>query len=361
MKVYLVGGAVRNKVMGLEPKDLDYVVVDSSTQEMLKLGYCQVGNHFPVFLHPITKAEYALARTEKSCGIGHKDFEFNVESISLEDDLYRRDFTMNAIALAYDDSYIDPFNGINDIKQKIIRHVSNSFIEDPLRVLRGARFAAQYDFTIANETLTLMKDMVKSDMLKTLSVERIKGEFDKALASNQFEIFCHYLFNIGAMDYFRHIGIINMKNIVNCENLNTRTAKIINIAISHSINNNECFINKKLIDTDLYNITHYIHQLITSNFFEMTDVDILKLINHNFKKLLKSIEQNFDLLDKSNVLSNPVFKNKIDFLISILNEFNLLDFSIMMPEEIKQSKINIVNLKRQSLLTHSWQKVENLI
>ena len=141
MKVYLVGGAVRDKLLGLEPKEKDWVVVGSSPQEMLAKGFKQVGKDFPVFIHPKTGEEYALARTERKSGHGYTGFNFDTNSnISLEEDLERRDFTINAIAEDDNGNLIDPFNGQLDVKKKQLKHVSNAFSEDPLRVLRAARF-----------------------------------------------------------------------------------------------------------------------------------------------------------------------------------------------------------------------------
>ena len=144
MKIFLVGGAVRDDLLGFEVKDKDWVVVGSNEQEMINLGYKQVGGDFPVFLHPDTKEEYALARTERKSGTGHKGFEFNTTSnVTLEDDLKRRDLTINAIAKSAEGNLIDPFKGEEDLNRKILRKVSESFKEDPLRVLRVARFAAK--------------------------------------------------------------------------------------------------------------------------------------------------------------------------------------------------------------------------
>ena len=143
MKIYLVGGAVRDKLMGILSKDRDYLVVGSTPEEMVRLGYKPIGKDFPVFLHPKSKEEYALARTEKKVGKGYHGFEFYTSAdVSLEEDLSRRDITINAIAEDEEGNIYDPFNGVEDIKNKVIRHVSDAFSEDPLRVLRVARFAS---------------------------------------------------------------------------------------------------------------------------------------------------------------------------------------------------------------------------
>jgi tRNA nucleotidyltransferase (CCA-adding enzyme) len=183
MEIYLVGGAVRDRLLNIPSKDKDFLVVGSSPEKMIDLGFKPIGKDFPVFLHPKTKEEYALARTEKKIAAGHKGFEFYASpDVSLEDDLRRRDITINAIAVDSFNNYIDPYGGINDIKKKIIRHVSPSFEEDPLRVLRVARFQAKLpSFTINDETMLLMKKIVSGDEICHLSAERIMGELIKGM------------------------------------------------------------------------------------------------------------------------------------------------------------------------------------
>ena len=165
MEIYLVGGYVRDQLLGLKTKDRDWVVVGATEEEMLQQNYRQVGKGFPVFLHPETNEEYALARTERKTRPGYTGFRFHAASdVTLEEDLIRRDLTINAMALAEDGSLIDPYNGQADINNKLLRHVSDAFIEDPVRILRVARFAARFaslGFTIADETQQLMSDMVK--------------------------------------------------------------------------------------------------------------------------------------------------------------------------------------------------------
>jgi tRNA nucleotidyltransferase (CCA-adding enzyme) len=202
MKIYLVGGAVRDKILGIPVKDRDYLVVGSTPEEMVKLGYKPIGKDFPVFLHPKTKEEYALARTERKVGKGYHGFKFYTSpNVTLEEDLRRRDITINAIAEDEDGNIYDPFNGKDDIKNKIIRHVSDAFIEDPLRVLRVARFTALDErFKVQIETLVLMKNMVSSGELKTLSVERVVLEISKGLEGKNPDIMLHYLCECGALN-----------------------------------------------------------------------------------------------------------------------------------------------------------------
>lgn len=203
MKIYQVGGSIRDKILAIEPNDVDYCVVGSTVEEMLSLGYKQVGKDFPVFLHPSTAEEYALARTERKTGDKHTDFKFDFNSdITIEEDLARRDFTCNAIAQNVETGEIvDPFNGRSDIKNKMLRIVRpNTFIEDPLRVIRLARFAAQLNFKISEETMNICKDMVKSGMIKHLTAERIWKEFEKALHTNNFANFIEVMNVTNAMD-----------------------------------------------------------------------------------------------------------------------------------------------------------------
>lgn len=189
MNIYIVGGAVRDTLLGLPLTDKDWLIVGATPPELLVQGYTQVGKDFPVFLHPETKEEYALARTERKTGAGHTGFSFDVsEHVSLEDDLSRRDLTINAIAQDDDGTLHDPFNGQTDLSNGILRHVSPAFVEDPLRVFRVARFAARFctplidkDFTVAPETLALMQTTVTSGELDHLSAERIWNELHKAL------------------------------------------------------------------------------------------------------------------------------------------------------------------------------------
>ncbi len=186
MKIYLVGGAVRDKLLGLPVKDRDWVVVGASAEEMLELGYEQVGKDFPVFLHPQTKEEYALARTERKTGTGHTGFSINASpEVTLEEDLLRRDLTINAMAEDEDGNLIDPYGGREDIHNKILRHVSDAFSEDPLRVLRVARFSARFahlGFEVAQETLQMMQQLVNNSELNTLPPERVWQEVRRALS-----------------------------------------------------------------------------------------------------------------------------------------------------------------------------------
>lgn len=200
MNTYLVGGSIRDQLLGLTTKDRDWVVVGSTPEEMMAKGYQPVGKDFPVFLHPKTHEEYALARTERKTAPGYRGFVVHAEpDVTLEQDLARRDLTINAIAQADDGSLIDPFNGQQDLKDKVLRHVSPAFTEDPVRVLRIARFSARFGFTIADETKQLIQQMVTSNELEHLVAERVWQELEKALATDQPSLFFMALRETGAL------------------------------------------------------------------------------------------------------------------------------------------------------------------
>lgn len=187
MRVYLVGGAVRDGLLGRPVTERDWVIEGATPQALIDQGFRQVGRDFPVFLHPQTKEEYALARTERKTAPGHTGFVVHAASdVSLEEDLRRRDLTINALAIDGDGALVDPYGGLKDLRDRRLRHVSDAFAEDPLRVFRVARFAAQlapWGFSLAPATLALMRDMGGRSLLAELSAERVYNEWIKALAS----------------------------------------------------------------------------------------------------------------------------------------------------------------------------------
>ena len=203
MKVYLVGGAVRDQLLGLPVKDRDWIVVGATPATLLSLGYQQVGKDFPVFLNPKTKEEYALARTERKASAGYTGFICDFSpTITLEQDLIRRDLTINAMAQSEDGEIIDPYGGKQDLENRILRHISPAFSEDPLRVLRVARFAARYHslgFKIASETLSLMTELAQSGELQHLTAERVWLETEKPLNEKNPEIYFETLHKTGAL------------------------------------------------------------------------------------------------------------------------------------------------------------------
>ena len=203
MDIYLVGGAVRDQLLGQPVKERDWVVVGATPRQLTDQGFKPVGKDFPVFLHPDTREEYALARTERKSGHGHGGFVVHAEpDVSLEQDLIRRDLTINAMALTPDGDVIDPFGGQHDLNARLLRHVSPAFAEDPLRVLRVARFAARYrglGFRVAEETLELMTRITMSDELRHLPAERVWKEANRALMERSPQVFFQTLHDCGAL------------------------------------------------------------------------------------------------------------------------------------------------------------------
>lgn len=201
MQVFRVGGSVRDELLGRPVSDEDFVVVGATHQDMVDAGYRQVGSDFPVYLHPRTGEEYALARTERKSGTGYHGFSVSFDpSTTLYDDLARRDLTINAMARDIDDQLYDPFGGFDDLQNGILRHVSDAFAEDPLRVLRIARFQARYGFSIANETVELMRQLVNDGEINNLTPERVWAEFKKAMMEEHPMMFFWALRQCGALD-----------------------------------------------------------------------------------------------------------------------------------------------------------------
>lgn len=200
MEIFQIGGAVRDGLLGRQVSDRDWVVVGASAEELLTLGYRQVGADFPVFLHPLTHEEYALARTERKSGRGYKGFVTDATpQVTLEEDLARRDFTINAMAMGDDGVVIDPYGGQRDLAAGILRHVTAAFVEDPLRVLRAARFAARFGFVIADETQALMRDIVRAGELASLAPERVWQELRRALMEPHPNLFIEVLRSCAAL------------------------------------------------------------------------------------------------------------------------------------------------------------------
>ena len=359
MKFYLVGGAVRDKILKIKSKDKDFVVVNGSIEQMVKLGYKQVGKSFPVFIDPNTGYEYALARKEKKINKGHKSFEFIFsKDTTLIEDLRRRDLTINAIAQDKSGKYIDPFNGILDIQNQVLKHVGDSFVEDPLRLLRVARFSATLNFTVHKETELLLKDIVNSKELLFLSKYRISSEFIKAVNSNNVFNFFKILNKCGALHQLigthRKINKIVNDNKVstmsiitnsNQYNLLTTDEKIICLMFflklktdNRSLYNNahqklNIFVNKKNNEILLLNIIENIQILF--NFFKAKPDEIYKF----FKKL--NVSRNLTQLKSFFNIVNVIFLNNIyktdkifNLAISVKN-VKIDKVSFLSPTEIK--------------------------
>lgn len=206
MKKYLVGGAVRDQMMGLEPKDHDYVIVGATqadVQRLLDDGYSQVGADFPVFLHPETGEEYALARVERKTGVGYHGFTVQAdEHVTIEEDLARRDLTINSMAIELDGALVDPYGGMADLHNRVLRHTSAAFSEDPLRVLRLARFAARFKhFKIAPETVELCRSLCENGELNHLSIERVWVEMEKGFGETSPARFLSVMRELGAVQH----------------------------------------------------------------------------------------------------------------------------------------------------------------
>ena len=248
MKIYLVGGAVRDQLLGLNVKDRDWVVVGATPEQMIREGFRPVGKDFPVFLHPDTHEEYALARTERKSGKGYKGFTFHTSpDVTLEQDLIRRDLSINAMAMDSEGVIIDPYGGRHDLEQRQLRHVSQAFSEDPLRVLRVARFAARFadlKFVVARETLALMQSLCAADELNHLSAERVWQEFERALQTPNPGVFLDVLSRCNALEKLMpeltppaasDMNLLNSKLMQSAEE---RFALLINRLITAQVPNN---------------------------------------------------------------------------------------------------------------------------
>jgi tRNA nucleotidyltransferase (CCA-adding enzyme) len=236
VKVYVVGGAIRDQLLGLPVKDVDYVVVGSSPEEMIKKGFNPVGQDFPVFLHPDTNQEYALARTERKVAPGYKGFTFHANpDVTLEQDLERRDLTVNAMAQEVSEDgkvigpIIDPYGGIKDIEKNVLRHIGPAFSEDPVRLLRVARFSARFpSFTVAPETMILLRGMGVSGELKALVKERVWQEFSKGLMSTQPSKMFHVLESCQVFEQFFPAELLGAESVL--KNLDTAAQQNLNIS-----------------------------------------------------------------------------------------------------------------------------------
>ncbi len=316
MKIYLVGGFIRDKLLGINlSKDRDWLVVGSNYKEMLYLGYKQIGNSFPIFIHPITKEEYALARKEKKNGFGYKGFICNCSSnISLEDDLFRRDLTINAIAMDLLGKYYDPFGGINDIQNKIIKHISCHFLDDPLRIFRVARFYSylfDLNFVINKNTFILMKKIVNKGELIYITPERIWIELKKVFNYKNSFLFFITLYKCNAI-YFVFPEIVNI--FLNNKN------KYYFILIFKKLD----FYNYGLKINFIFFCFFFYYTILSKKYFLYKEFIINKV---NKFCLRLRIPNKFFLLFKKIflVLTNIYFYNNKDINIFILNIFYKID------------------------------------
>ncbi len=373
MKIYMVGGAIRDKLLGIKIRDIDWLVVGSTYNEMINLGYIPIGNFFPVFINPKTKEEYALARKEKKNGVGYKGFYCNFSSnVTLEEDLFRRDLTINSIAMDKYGNYYDPYNGINDIQIRIIRNVSNYFMDDPIRLLRVARFYCyllDFNFYISNNTINLMKKIVSNGELEYITPERIWIEFKKVLNNKNIYFFFSVLNNCNAINIifpelnniFNNIKIkynfyLIFKNI---DNLNCDLyIKFIFFCFffNFTIFSKEYFIYSDLILNEVKNFCLKF-KLPNKYFFYFKKIFlvILFIYNFNYKNLFNFLLDIFYILDIWRDI-NIIFK--LLKILFIIKNFNLIDVKIICFLENNLLKVYnlLINIKIKKFI--SFNKVD---
>ena len=330
MKIYKVGGAVRDSLVGVKSADNDWVVIGSSPEEMIAKGFKPIGKDFPVFLHPETNEEYALARTEKKSGTGYHGFTFYFGAdVTLEDDLSRRDFTINAIAEDKEGNIIDPFNGQKDLDNKLFRHVSNAFYEDPLRAIRLARFHTYShlkDFSIHDSTIKSVSDIVSNGEIAELSPERIWSETLKALKNSNPNIYFEKIISLDLKDpYF-----INL-NTPLCDSHNNHEVRWSEL----QLNNNFELGDRLPLPNGYKNISDILKIVSVIN-VNIKEEDLISiLIRSNFKK-------NKDMLEE--LVTLPQLKENKNFILRLVNEVDNTDFSFLAntpKEQIELEKTKI--------------------
>ncbi len=337
MKIYLVGGAVRDKLLGIKPKERDWVVVGSSPDEMKLMGYKQVGKDFPVFINSKSGEEYALARTERKSGHGYTGFEFDVNSnVTLEEDLLRRDLTINAIAEDQDGTMIDPFNGQQDIKNKKLRHVSDAFSEDPLRVLRVFRFKANLsNFEIVPETKDKINEVISSGELEYLTGERIWLELYKT--NNLYKFFSSIIdFKIN----YLFPGIHDVGNNVNDNFLESRFSKnklhLISHFLGHYCNDIDSFARKLKVPNEYTELA----KLYQDNKDDISRYDIEQ--NNDYDKLLMIIK-------KLDIRKKERLNNFFEILANDGIQDENINFFKKLITKIQEYKLSIENKSKSNL------------
>lgn len=305
MKIYLVGGAVRDQLLSYPVYDKDWVVVGATPQEMLEQNYKPVGSDFPVFIHPTSGEEYALARTERKSGKGYTGFQYQASpDVTLEEDLSRRDLTINAMAQSDDGQIFDPYGGQNDLASKILRHVSSAFSEDPLRVLRVARFAARYahlGFTLAPETLKLMQGISATDELEHLTRERVWQEMERSLGEKSPLVFFQTLHDAHALNtlFPRFTRLIDSQEASRLQtSFSQNTSKEVRFAALCSL----CFINEANPESELRN---FCQQLKTPNHYRDLAIQVRKAIVTLYQWEDNSAEQKLSLIQALDLLRRP--------------------------------------------------------
>ena len=315
MKIFQVGGAVRDSILGVEANDKDWVVVGSSPEKMISEGFKPIGKDFPVFLHPQSNEEYALARTEKKSGKGYKGFTFYFdETVSLEEDLKRRDFTINSIAKDKNGSLIDPYGGLEDLKNRIFRQTSESFSEDPLRSIRYAKFKTYphlANFSLDKITEESIKNIGKADELGHLSADRIWMELKTALSSSKSSNFFSTLVSLGLTDpWFSKISSFEI------DESNSPQLKWVELELQ-----NNFLLHKSLeLPKEFLELTNLSFQLATLDIKENQANQIEKLEKINLHRNQKAVEE---------IIKLKFFENKRDYLIKLKDNILSKDFSIL--------------------------------
>ena len=331
MKIYEVGGAIRDSLLGKIPKDKDWVVVGSSPEEMVNNGFKPIGKDFPVFLHPETNEEYALARTERKTGHGYHGFNFYFgKEVTLEEDLSRRDLTINAIAKDAKGDLIDPFNGQEDIKNKVFKHVSPAFSEDPLRAIRLARFHTYEhlnDFAIDEETSNLLRKIVASGEIASLSANRIWAETQRSLGSSNPNIYFEVLLRFN----------LHIPHLENLKNFACNSSKDIHVRWCELQANNDFVINGKLpVPNDFINAAETLKKLLS---IKISSVDEELIDVHNNV----AFERNEELIRELVLL--PHLENTNKFILKLLDNIKETDFSSLAEvanEQIKEEKFKLL-------------------
>ena len=331
MKIYEVGGAIRDSLLGKIPKDKDWVVVGSSPEEMVNNGFKPIGKDFPVFLHPETNEEYALARTERKTGHGYHGFNFYFgKEVTLEEDLSRRDLTINAIAKDAKGDLIDPFNGQEDIKDKVFKHVSPAFSEDPLRAIRLARFHTYEhlnDFAIDEETSNLIRKIVASGEIASLSANRIWAETQRSLGSSNPNIYFDVLLRFN----------LHIPHLENLKNFACNSSKDIHVRWCELQANNDFVINDKLpVPNDFINAAETLKKLLSIK-INSVDEELIDVLNN------VAFERNEELIRELVLL--PHLENTNKFILKLLDNIKETDFSSLAEvanEQIKEEKFKLL-------------------
>lgn len=337
---YLVGGAVRDILLGENPKDKDYVVIGLNPSDMIEMGFSQVGKDFPVFLHPETGFEYALARKEIKNGFGYNGFSVDTKGVSLEDDLFRRDLTINAMAMDELGNLIDPFNGKEDLQNKILKHVSEHFKEDPVRILRTARFSARYDFSVHEETISLMQSIVSNGEFNHLTSERVWKEFEKVLTEKKVYNFFKVLKKSNALEKLS--GFSNNINLDYLEHLESHNIHNINkklIACFKHMNEKDLNLWKMPTEEKTY-ILNFKQFSKNNNFYSNMNVEE-KLFFINKTKSIHDLNKNKELIN--NIIDYLSWKEKKVY--DFESEFNLLTEDVCKIKSLDYQ--NIINQAKE--------------